>query len=92
MITPFDSKGRLRDDLDSIDISDLPPERQDAWSALVAAAKECEAAESIAKAAQDAVSDAVRARDAAQAALPRITHHDLWLAEVKGIPLPGQRS
>lgn len=91
-ITPFDSKGKLRDDLDAIDISDLPPERQQVWNALVEAARECEAAEAIAKAAADAVRLAVRAREDAQARLPRISFHDVWLSEIKGVPLPGSRS
>jgi hypothetical protein len=64
----------------SIDPQTIPPIRRDAYIALREAQIMCEQAESNLKSANDAVVDAVRAHDAAQAALPRRTFMQEWRA------------
>lgn len=86
--TPFDSRGLVRRDLETIDTSRLSPERLALWSELVEAAKTSEAAEADFKAKQDAIAAAVKVAGEARDAVPKATFHDLWLATVKGIPMP----
>lgn len=87
-LSPFDGRGRIRADLDQVDVSGLTPERLERWNALIAAVRDGEAVEARAKQKQEALAAAAKARDDARAALPKIGFHDLWKNSVKGVPLP----
>jgi hypothetical protein len=64
----FDDRGRIRTDVQ------VPKDRRAAYTALVAAQRACEQAESNEKAADQKVAERVRIRDAAVARIPRQTH------------------
>lgn len=88
MESPFDKFGRLRTDLDTVDISSLTPELAATWRELVDAITAGEAAEERYRTAEKNCHAAVKALQDVQSKMPRLTHHDLWKAEVKHIPMP----
>lgn len=65
----------------------LEPQRRKLFDDLVAAAHQSEADDATAEASNAALHAAVRARDAAIAACPKYSQHDLWLATVKNVPM-----
>lgn len=87
-LSPFNKLGKVRSDLAAIDVSSLDPVRLQCWNNLIAAARECEEAETVTTTKHDAIAEAVRVLNTARELLPKITRHDLWLHEVKGVPLP----
>lgn len=89
----FDKHGKLLDDaaLDAF-AETLEPQRRQLFDDLVAAARAGEADDATAEACASALHAAVRARDAAIAACPKHTHHELWLQTVKGIPMSDDRA
>lgn len=73
----FNERGMLRTDLENLTV---PPERRDAFDALVAAVRGAEAAEEDVKRKDAAVAEAVRTYDRAVATYPRSTFMDEWRA------------
>lgn len=73
----FDCNGRIDTGMDP---QTIPPDRRAQYLALATAQRECEQAESNEKAANDAVAEAVKTHDAAQAALPHRSFLDEWRA------------
>ncbi len=88
----FDKHGKLLDDATLATFGDtLEPDRRKLFDDLVAAAHESEADDATVEACNSALHAAVRTRDAAIAACPKHTHHELWLQTVKGIPMSDDR-
>ncbi len=75
----FDKFGQIRADLDQIQVA---PERQAALDALQAAQLMCETGEKERKAAELALTAAVRKRNDIAAKLPRGNFRDEWRASV----------
>ena len=73
----FDTSGRINT---TVDPQTIHPDRRAAYTALAAAQRECEQAESEQKAADDAVAEAVREHDNARASLPERTFMQEWRA------------
>jgi hypothetical protein len=84
----FDRNGKLLDGAALSAFADtLEPDRRQLFDDLVAAAHESEADDATAEACNSALHAAVRARDAAIAAVPKYSQHVLWLADVKHVPM-----